>query len=130
MSDEQDVIVSSGNVFADLGVTDPEEALAKAALAHEVARVIAERGWTQAQAANVLGIDQPKVSALVRGRLAGFSLGRLFRLLNALGRNVEIVVTPKTPSQRRAGLVVSSGRTPSPTAAGHHPADFTTAAHQ
>ena len=60
---------SSGNVFADLGLADPEEALAKAELARQIGALLAERGLTQAQAAALLGVDQPKVSALVRGRL-------------------------------------------------------------
>jgi predicted XRE-type DNA-binding protein len=82
----------SGNVFADLGLPNAPELQAKADLAVEISRTIAERGLTQAEAAELLGIDQPKVSALVRGRLTGFSMERLYRFLNALGRDVEIVV--------------------------------------
>ena len=78
---ESDYTVSSGNVFADLGVPNPEEALAKAELAHKIIVLIRERGLTQVQAAKLLGIDQPKVSALIRGRLTGFSLERLMRFL-------------------------------------------------
>ena len=97
MSDEIKIRQSSGNVFADLGLPDAEQLLAKADLAIEIARVIEERGLTQADAAEIMGVDQPKVSALVRGRLDGFSMERLYRYLNALGRDVEIVVRP-TPS--------------------------------
>ncbi len=86
------VTQSSGNVFADLGVQQPDEALAKAALAHKIADIISRGGMTQARAAKLLGIDQPKVSALIRGRLRGFSAERLMKLLTALGRDVEIVV--------------------------------------
>src|SRR4051795_8452025 len=82
---------SSGNVFADLGLKNPEELLAKAELVQRICDIIAERKLTQTKAAAVLGIDQPKVSALMRGRLDGFSLDRLFRFLNALGRDVDIV---------------------------------------
>jgi predicted XRE-type DNA-binding protein len=89
----------SGNVFADLGLANAPELQAKADLAWEIAQTIEERGLTQAEAAQVLGIDQPKVSALIRGRLAGFSMERLYRLLNALGKEVEIVV--RTPATRR-----------------------------
>jgi len=89
---------SSGNVFADLGIADPEEALAKAELARQIGALLAERGLTQAQAAALLGVDQPKVSALVRGRLEGFSLDRLLRFLLALDRDVEIVVRPRPSS--------------------------------
>src|SRR5438270_11390839 len=85
---------SSGNVFADLGLKDPEELLAKAELVQRIADIIAERKLTQVRAAKLLGIDQPKVSALLRGKLDGFSTDRLFRFLNALGRDVEIVIRP------------------------------------
>lgn len=94
--DDDQVEESSGNVFADIGVRNPEEALAKAKLASEINRIIEERHLTQAQAAQLLGIDQPKISALTRGRLTGFSTERLFRFLNALDRDVEIVIRPRT----------------------------------
>lgn len=83
---------SSGNVFADLGVPEPQEALAKAELARKIADIIARKKMTQVQVAQVLGVDQPKVSALVRGRLTDFSVERLMRFLTALGQDVEIVV--------------------------------------
>ena len=92
---QKDYIVGSGNVFEDLGHPRPAEALAKAELARKIAALIAERGLTQASAAELLKIDQPKVSALVRGRLAGFSLDRLVRFLVLLGSDVEIVVKPR-----------------------------------
>src|SRR3954465_14390328 len=85
---------SRGNVFADLGLKNPEELLAKAELVQRIADIIAERKLTQVRAANLLGIDQPKVSALLRGKLDGFSTDRLFRFLNALGKDVEIVIRP------------------------------------
>ena len=86
--------VSSGNVFADLGFADPEEELVRADLAHRIATIIEDRGLTQAEAAAIMGINQPKVSALVRGHLEGFSFERLARYLIALGQDVEIVVRP------------------------------------
>ncbi len=82
----------SGNVFADLGFVSPDLALAKAKLVQRIRALIAERGLTQVEAAKVLGLDQPKVSALVRGRVAGYSIERLFRFLNALGQAVEIKI--------------------------------------
>jgi predicted XRE-type DNA-binding protein len=85
--------VSSGNVFADLGLKNPEELLAKAQIVQRIADIIAERKLTQAQVAKVLGIDKTKVSALLRGKLSGFSTDRVFRFLNALGRDVEIVTS-------------------------------------
>lgn len=84
--------VGSGNVFADLGVRHPEEALAKAKLARALCMLIEQEGLTQSAAARRLHLDQPKVSALVRGRLADFSVGRLMRLLTDLGHDVKISV--------------------------------------
>jgi predicted XRE-type DNA-binding protein len=89
-----DFTVSSGNVFADLGLPAPEEALAKAELAHKIATLFRDRNLTQAQAARLLGIDQPKISALTRGRLSGFSIERLLRFLILLGHDIKITVQP------------------------------------
>jgi predicted XRE-type DNA-binding protein len=113
---EEQIIQSSGNIFADLGLPDAEEALAKADLARHIARLIQRRGWTQAQAARALGIDQPKVSSLVRGRLEGFSAERLIRFLNDLDQEVEISVRPKAPMAQHARLRVSVEDEPSPVA--------------
>jgi predicted XRE-type DNA-binding protein len=101
-----DHTVSSGNVFADIGVAQPEEANAKAELALQINSLIEERALTQTQAAKVLGINQPKVSALMRGQLAGFSIERLIRFLAALGRDVQIVVTPTIAVSERGHLSV------------------------
>ena len=97
---------SSGNVFADLGLKDPEELLTKAALVQRIVDIIVERKLTQVGAAKLLGIDQPKVSAFLRGKLDGFSTGRLFRFLNALGRDVEIVIRPARRSHEAETRVV------------------------
>lgn len=86
------VTEGSGNVFADLAVAQPEEELAKAQLASLIREAIKRRRMTQADAAILTGLDQPKVSALVNGRLGGFSSDRLMRCLTALGQDVEIVV--------------------------------------
>ncbi len=100
---ERDYTVSSGNVFADLGLPNPEEALAKAELAHKITVVIRDKGLTQVQAAKLLGVDQPKISALIRGRLSGFSLERLMRFLLLLGQDIKITVqaSPRTRSKAR-----------------------------
>lgn len=98
----RDVTPGSGNVFADIGVPNPDEALAKAELVRKISAIIAEQRLTQFQAASILGIDQPKVSALLRGQLRGFSSDRLFRFLNALGRDVEIVIRPPSRGKREA----------------------------
>src|SRR5436309_2401117 len=99
---------SSGNVFADLGLPRPEERLAKAGLALEIERVLRNRGLNQADAAKILGIDQPKISALRNGRLSGFSVERLIRFLNALDHDVEIVVKPKPRSRRHGQILVKA----------------------
>ncbi|MDO8672307.1 MAG: helix-turn-helix transcriptional regulator [Dehalococcoidia bacterium] len=107
--DDLGLIVSSGNVFSDLGVENPEEALAKAKLARVIGTIIVKRRLTQTQAAELLGIDQPKVSALVRGRLTGFSIDRLLRFLVALDRDVEISIKPKPRSRLHGRLDVATG---------------------
>jgi predicted XRE-type DNA-binding protein len=86
------IIKSSGNVFADLGVKNPEEALAKAELILQINKIFKQKRLTQKKAAEILGIDQPKVSALLNGKLSGFSTDRLLRFLNALGRDVDIII--------------------------------------
>ena len=91
---------SSGNVFADLGFTDAEDLLAKANLALHIRHVIEARGLTQVQAAHLLGIDQPKVSSIINGRLDGFSTDRLMRFLNDLGCDVQISVSAPHPDER------------------------------
>lgn len=83
---------SSGNVFEDLGFRDAKEQLAKAKLVLRISEIIESRGYNQTKAAEVLEINQPKVSALLNGQLSGFSLERLFKFLNKLDQDVEIVV--------------------------------------
>jgi predicted XRE-type DNA-binding protein len=100
------VVESSGNVFADIGLSNPEERLAKADLAIRIASAIRTGRLTQARAARLLKIDQPKVSRLLRGRLAGFSTERLMHFLTLLGRDVEIVVKAAPRSRRRGRLRV------------------------
>jgi predicted XRE-type DNA-binding protein len=100
---------SSGNVFADLGLSDPEERLAKADLAIAISREIQSRGLTQAEAAELLGVAQPDVSNLMRGRLSGYSIERLTRLLNALGQDVEIRIRPAGKGEQRGHLRVAVG---------------------
>jgi predicted XRE-type DNA-binding protein len=108
VGNERGYETSSGNVFADLGHPDPATALAKAQLARQIGAIIAQHGWTQSQAAAVLGIDQPKVSALVRGRLRDFSAERLMHFLTRLGYDIEIGVM-QTPSPDRPGQIAVSG---------------------
>jgi predicted XRE-type DNA-binding protein len=89
---------SSGNVFADLGIEDSDEYMAKSELAAEVLQIVQKRRLTQAEAAKVLGIRQPKLSELLRGRLDGFSTGRLLRFITRLGYDVEIKLSKARPT--------------------------------
>jgi len=92
---KRDYIVSSGNVFADLGIPGAEETLAKAELAQRIASILQERNLTQVKAAEILNVDQPKVSALICGRLSGFSIERLLRFMLLLGSDVTITIKPR-----------------------------------
>ena len=86
---------SSGNVFADLGLADASEHLIKAGLVVKIDRTIRQRRLTQTVAAELMGIDQPKVSAMLAGQFRGYSVEGLMRFLVALGHDVEIVVKPR-----------------------------------
>lgn len=99
----------SGNVFADLGFENPEEELLKADLVREIRGIIRRRKLTQDQAAQLLGIRQPDVSALVNGRLEKFSLQRLLMFIPRLGHDVRIVVKGK-PSAGPARMTITAGQ--------------------
>ena len=117
-SEGLDYEVSSGNVFADLGLPHSDELLAKAALARQITGIASHRHLTQSQTAAILGTTQPKVSDLFAGNLAGFSMERLMRYLNELDRDVRIVVTPKPRSRSKATTSVTLGPAPRTRAAG------------
>lgn len=97
---EQTTIRSSGNVFADLGLADADDLMAKANLALHIRSTIKARKLTQSEAAALLGLDQPKISSIVNGRLEGFSTARLMRFLNDLGCDVQISVSAPHPKAR------------------------------
>lgn len=97
-----DVEMGSGNVYADLGYADADEMLIKAQLMAKIAEIIKRKGVTQTQAAELLGMSQPKLSNLLRGQFRGFSERRLMDCLTKLGRDVQIVVKA-TPRSRRDG---------------------------
>ena len=99
-------IESSGNVFADLGLKDADKMLLKAKLSLNITNAIKARQLTQSAAAKVLGISQPRVSKLMNGDLYGFSTSQLFRLLNALGQDVEIIVRDAPRRRQRGKLLV------------------------
>jgi predicted XRE-type DNA-binding protein len=105
-NEEIPVHASSGNIFADLGRPDAEEALARVRLAQQIAEIIERKELSQTEAAELMGLDQPKVSALVRGRLSGFSTDRLLRCLMSLGQDVEIVVRDKPLDHPKAHISV------------------------
>jgi len=102
------VTAGSGNVFADMGVDNPGEELAKAQLASHIRRAVQRRKLTQARAAALMGLDQPKVSALMNGRLGDFSSERLMRLLTALGQDVTILVAAAPRRRSRGQITVSA----------------------
>lgn len=95
---------SSGNVFQDMGLKDAKERLVKAELALKINQIIQERNLKQAEAAKILCINQPKISAIANGRLADFSIERLIDFLNKLDQDVEIIVHEKPKRTKRPAL--------------------------
>ena len=102
MSSKEKIDRGSGNVFHDLGVAHPERVLARAQIMLRISEIIKERGLTQKKASKLLGIPQSKVSCLMNGKLSMFSMDHLFELLNALDRDVEIIIKPKTKDEKFA----------------------------
>lgn len=102
------VIASSGNVFADLGLPNPEDKKTKVGLAVEINSILGEMKLSQTEAAEKLSINQPKISALSKYRLEGFSVERLMMFLTRLNRDVEIVIHNKPRSRRPARIVISA----------------------
>lgn len=98
----------SGNVFADLEFPDADAYLLKAELVTRIDRIIRERGLKQVEAAKLLGLSQPDVSRLLRGKFREFSMERLLRLLTVLGRDVDIVIR-ESHSERPGRLSISVG---------------------
>lgn len=93
---------SSGNIFTDLDISQPDEYLMKADLAFQINKLIKDRELNQTEAAQLLKLDQPKISALNRGMLTGFSVERLFKLLAALDQDIEIVISPHRRRRKHA----------------------------
>lgn len=104
------VIPGSGNVFADLGLRDAEEKQTRVRLAVAINQIIESRLLSQTEAARVLDVNQPKISALMNYRLDGFSVERLLHFLNALDRDVEIVIRRKPRSRRSARITVTESQ--------------------
>lgn len=104
--EEVECEISSGNVFADLGIDNPKEELTKAKLVWEIEQIVKKKKLTQIAAAKIMGINQPKVSALIRRKLDGFSVERLIHFLNALGQDIDIIVRPKPRNRKQAQINV------------------------
>lgn len=100
------VRISSGNVFADMGYENPEESFTKAKIAGRICDIIKSKRLTQVSAAKILGIDQPRVSDLICGRLRRFSTEKLFEFLTSLDQDIEIVIKPKSRSSKHAEIRV------------------------
>jgi predicted XRE-type DNA-binding protein len=103
----EDYIVSSGNIFEDMGFEDAEERLTKAKLAAIINEIIRERELSPKEASGILGINKPKLTALQSGRLKGFTIERLFLFLESLDQHIEITVTHKSKSTTRQGINVA-----------------------
>jgi len=96
-----------GNIFADLGFVHPEVEELKARLTLQIYRLIKARGLTQAQAGEVLGIKQPHVSSLMRGRSGTFSVERLMNFLAALGQDVQIIIRSTRKPRGEVSLILA-----------------------
>jgi len=105
---KEEVVRSSGNVFADLGFPDAEERKTKVRLAAAINQLLNQRRLSQIAVARQLGINQPKVSALLNYKLEGFSVERLMRILTALDQDIQIVIRNKPRSRRSARIVVTA----------------------
>jgi predicted XRE-type DNA-binding protein len=103
---------SRGNVFADLGLANPEQELLKARLTLQIYRTIKERRLTQAQAGEILGVKQPHVSSLMRGQSGTFSVERLMDFLTALGHDIEIAVLPSRKEHGTMSVSVAESMKP------------------
>jgi len=102
MNDDTSVTAGSGNVFADLELPDADELLIKANLGFAIRTILKQRKLTQTSAAKLLGIDQPKVSRLMRSGLYGFSIEQLIHLLGVLGQKVSVTIEPAAPVAKPA----------------------------
>lgn len=104
MNDKIKLTKSSGNVFADMGFKDAKERLVKADLAIKINQIIKDRRLKQEAAANILGVSQPKISAIANGRLKDFSIERLIEFLNKLDQDVKIIIHEKPRNTKRAAF--------------------------
>jgi predicted XRE-type DNA-binding protein len=101
------VTESSGNIFADLGLPNPEQELLKAQLTLQIHTILKSAGMTQVEIAKTLGVQQPQVSLLMRNRAGNFSVGRLMEFLTALRQDVEITVRPTRKEHGELSVISS-----------------------
>lgn len=106
MDRNEGVTSSSGNVFADLGLSNPEDHMVKAQLAVQIKRFIKNKGWKQAQAAEIIGIGQPKLSQILRGELSGISIDRLMKIVMRLGHSIEVRISEEERAPDEVQLLV------------------------
>ena len=104
----KNVTKGSGNVFADLGLPDAEDLQARTHLTHQIYNLIKAHGLNQPEAADLLRLKQPDVSALMNGKFAAFSVDRLLHLLVRLNQEVEIIIRPVLKGKRSTGIHVSA----------------------
>ncbi|MEA1960188.1 MAG: helix-turn-helix transcriptional regulator [Bacillota bacterium] len=109
MGEDARAVKGSENIFKDMGLPNPDESLAKARIASMIYDIIESRGLTQKRAGDILGVSQPKISALRNGRLEEFSIERLFSFLRALDQDVDIVVRPKRHHDAKLRLAYNPG---------------------
>jgi predicted XRE-type DNA-binding protein len=102
----EEIIEGSGNVYADIGIPDPESMLVKAQLSVSIQEIIESKGLTQRQAAEIVGMTQPKLSHMLNGHFRGISETKMMDCLARLGRDVKIVVGPDRPRRRAPGRVL------------------------
>jgi predicted XRE-type DNA-binding protein len=104
MTETMTVTRGSGNVFADLGIANPDEAMLKAQIVTALRDIIKDKGLTQTAAADLIGAAQPDLSKLLRGQTSGFTLERLFKFLRVLGSDIEIKVSHSNRDEREGRL--------------------------
>ncbi len=109
MAEEEDVTVSTGSAFHALGLPDADDLVLRAQLMQRIARVIEDRGLTQTRAGALMGMDQPRVSALVHGKITRFSTDRLLKALSDLGQDVELRITPAKDRKGRVHVATLRG---------------------
>lgn len=97
---------SSGNIFKDLGLKDPDKLMARAETMYRVSQIIKEKNLTQKEVGKLLKLPQSKISNLLNGKLSAFSMDTLLNILNMLGKDVEIIIKPMLPEESTASTHV------------------------